>query len=138
MVKDLDRPFYVVDGKEYCEETEAVKQLLVADVISLGESFPGGGEIRLYITCNDMFGYAIADAEDLHFSEIGSFYKMYENNGILKWLCLKRNMQPIDPMIKYMQEHGQWDEELERLPYNPSKGVKKVKIQDLCLGAEDA
>lgn len=79
----------------------------------------------VYVNCNDLFDYASADAECIvtndgeSGSEIISLYKMYIEDkkwGAEKWLCIKRNSQPIPVVKKNMISDGSWSKELESLP----------------------
>ena len=87
--------------------------------------------ITLEVMCNDLFAWGVADCETVTVEErITDFnrtddmchlLKLYLENGsfgIMKWCCMKRNMQPQAPIVEWMKEDGYWDDIMESLPLN--------------------
>lgn len=77
--------------------------------------------ITLYVLCNDLFAWGMADAEDFSGGDIEDIYKLYKKHkelGVMKWCCIHRNMQPQGPFIDAMKKYNVWDEQLENLPEN--------------------
>ena len=75
----------------------------------------------LFLNCNDVFAWACADAEAVSVKDLPELYKYWLKDrkwGTTKWICIKRNEQPQNPIKRYMIEDGSWDESLEALPEN--------------------
>lgn len=121
----------------YYDEEKALACLLNGGVIflntvDLSKAFPEWYKEKVYTTvcyvnANDVFAWGCADAESISNSdgdadsEIISLYKLWKENnnwGPIKWLCLKRNQQPQNPIKRDMSKSGYWDEQLESLPEN--------------------
>lgn len=105
------------DGKEHYMEDNCLIKLLEDGVAWINE---GSSPATIGINLNDVFYWACADGEDIAWDEIGPILKMHltypSGYGVIKWACLKRNLQPQKPLKKRMIERGAWDEELEALP----------------------
>lgn len=74
--------------------------------------------IAAMICCNDVFWWATADAEPITCDELVPLYKLWREwgwHGLVKWVCLKRKMQPQIALVNEMKEHNHWDSELEVL-----------------------
>ena len=118
--------FFTINGKESCDEDKILSILLKDGVLFSNEGeitgYDGGIKthtVVLYVLCNDLFYWACADAEPIRYHEIGQLYKAWEANknwGTDKWCCMKRNLQPQEPIVEAMKKDGFWDEELEALP----------------------
>ena len=64
------------------------------------------------VVCNDTFGWACADAEEIIHSEIPELYEMWEKDsdfGPLVWCCKKRQQKPIKPIYDQIQKNGIWN-----------------------------
>lgn len=75
--------------------------------------------IRLFVNCNDTFGYACADVQPLLFDDIIPLYVQHTADplwGILRWCCLKRQMRPLREIELSMRLSNGWDDALEKLP----------------------
>jgi hypothetical protein len=124
--------FYIVDGKEYCDEEKALAILLAEEVCFVNERdyvHPiswtegkiqiAGSTTIVFVICNDLFYWGTADAEDLPHDEIGKLFKMWYADkrwGPDKWCCFRRNLRPQVPIVKMMKEAGVWDDAMEALP----------------------
>lgn len=76
---------------------------------------------KLWVLCNDMFAWALADLEELPLSEVPILWAMWYADpkwGDIKWCCIRRNEQPQNPVVEMMKEAGSWDETMEALPEN--------------------
>ena len=115
-----------IDEEEYFDEELALSILLQNNILFCNERFfsserngkSEGSTIVLFVICNDVFGWACADAEDLPFNEIPILYKMWKKDNIwgsTKWCCLHRNKKPQLPVIEAMKKDGVWDESLDKL-----------------------
>lgn len=116
----------------YYNEQKALACLLVADVcflnvINIGTEDKPDWTTVVYVLANDTFAYACADAESIsnsdgeEDSEIIALYKLWKEHsfwGPVKWLCIKRNMQPLRPIKEKMINDNYWDETLDALPRN--------------------
>ncbi len=123
------------EGKEYSDENLALAVLLAAGHCFLNNAKVYGDEHTtcVYLNCSDMFMWACADAEcivssdEAEESEIIQVYKYYRENkqwGPLKWIAIKRNVQPQRPVVDMIKKDGYWDEVWEALPKNPDN-IKK-------------
>jgi len=77
--------------------------------------------IAIFVGCNDIWGWACADAETISTKELPELYKFYMADkkwGSLKWACKKRNLQPQAPIIKDMKKEDVWCDIMESLPEN--------------------
>lgn len=71
--------------------------------------------ITVHVGCNDTFGYACADSEDISYSELLELYSMYKkdpNDGVTAWCIKKRKQLPIKPVEEWMRKAGIWDLDL--------------------------
>jgi len=108
---------------------KAVGEMLEAGVIFLGgEAGPffecdpddpdRGGQAALWINCNDLWAWALTDAEPLCMEDIEPLYIAVCNPGrfaIAKWICLHFKRPPMPEIIHDMREAGVWGEEMEGL-----------------------
>jgi len=90
----------------------------------------GSHTAGIFINTNDVFAYASSDLEpitvDAHYSKSGeseviqlyNYIKTDPKFGLLKWVCLKRGEQPINPLKNQMIEFGSWTEDMEKLRLN--------------------
>lgn len=127
--EEQEGSFFIIDGKEVPDEEGILSALLNNNVVFANEfyySYEKDGKSQgkttvLFVICNDIFGWAVADSEDLPNSEIGNLYKMYIADsewGAAKWCALRRNWKPQKPCIDLMKQSGSWDERMEALPPN--------------------
>jgi len=104
-------------------ESEALSELIEAGWVFLINTHPvhrNRIQTDILVGCNDMFA-GCADAEDLPFEEIPKLYALWEQkkgDGVIKWVCLRRNEQPQKPIKEQMIKDGTWDDDLEKLPVN--------------------
>jgi len=118
--------FYTSQGKEYVKESKVLSYLLDQHILFAntrkyleldGEEMPA--TIVLFLNCNDLFGWGVADAENITCAELGDIYKAcFEPDGLDKWVCIRRNMKPQRAVIENMKKAGTWDEAMENLPEN--------------------
>lgn len=108
-----------LSGDDHFDSNEAVAQLLDAEILFVGTS---RGHTTLYVICNDLFAWGLADAEPFSTADIPDLYSAWKSGewGVEKWCCKRRNMQPQPPVKRSMIEDGAWDESMESLPQNPS------------------
>lgn len=138
------------EGYVFVDENKALACLLADDICFLNVR---EGTTVVYVIANDVFAWGCADAENItnsdgdEDSEIYALYKFWKENqtyGPIKWLCLKRNEQPQDPIRKRMIEVGYWDETLEKLPPNyywtkmkSDHQIRKEKYSKLSEGEKE-
>ena len=118
--EDKREIFFDIDGEERCAEEQALSILLEHEVLFCNTAI-NPKTVCLYVLCNDIFAWALADAEDFTTLDISPLYKLWEKNhiwGPVKWVCMKRNQKPQRPVEKSMREAGAWDEDMEALPPN--------------------
>ena len=68
--------------------------------------------INIEVICNDVFGWAMADAECLDYDEIEDLYDHYEKDkewGPAIWCIKKRKLMPQKPVYDRIQAAGIWD-----------------------------
>ena len=95
----------------------------------------------IFMNANDVFAYACSDLEPITVnsylkpndeSEVLQLYKHIKADpkfGSLKWLCLKRGEQPINPLKNKMIEAGSWSEDMENLRLNYSEEYFKLQAE---------
>lgn len=122
--------FYTIDGKEYCNEELALSILLKNDVLFCNDrqyvefkdpKVIGGSTIVLFVLCNDIFAWGVADEEDLPLNEVGNLYRMYKKDkiwGAAKWCCFRRKQKPQYPVAEAMKKNNSWDDAMEKLQEN--------------------
>jgi hypothetical protein len=77
----------------------------------------------LHVSCNDLFAWGCADAEDILHSEISELYSMYRKDpiwGASAWCIKKRNLMPQSPVEKKMRESGVWNDLLDEIKIGTS------------------
>lgn len=124
---DEDKVFFKLsDGKEYCNKERALGFLLLDDVLFSnerevmweGKKDEEGPTTVLYVVCNDLFGWACADAERLPEEEIGNLFKMWKADkkwGPSIWCMKRRNAKPQKPVEDLMKQEGVWTSDLDNL-----------------------
>ena len=83
-----------------------------------------GSTIVLFVNCNDVFGWACADAEALMSNEIEDLYKLWKSDnmwGPIQWVCKKRGQKPQIPVERDMKKMGSWPEWMNSLRDNALK-----------------
>ena len=110
-------------------ENDALALLLINDVIILNENWwqkewpeEAKKTFALAVNCSDTFYYASADAEDLLYSELKDLYLHYKVDpawGPTIWCCKKRNMLPMDALVKEIAAAGNWNLSEMKLNENP-------------------
>ena len=128
-VKELEGPFFEIDGVEYCDEEMALAALLKADILfansrkylEIDSTIVCNETIVLFVNCNDVFAWACGDAESLTMAEVPTLYRAWKADqywGVLKWCCQKRNLKPQKSIVDDMKKVGKWDAEMEALRDN--------------------
>ena len=59
--------------------------------------------VTMYVNCNDLFWWAVADAEELNFSDLAELNRCISespDHGELLWCAKKRKMRPQKPYYK--------------------------------------
>lgn len=101
--KLLDENILFCNSRKYIEDKKEEEETIV-----------------LFVNANDIF-YPAADAESITLKELPNLFRLYEEkgqDGILIWLCQKRNLQPWSRLSKRLKEDGRWDEKLDSLNKN--------------------
>ena len=125
---------------KYFDEEAALCELLWAEVLfANGRRYLSGGythtnpdgtivtvperiepeTIVLFVSCNDVFAWGCADAEELPHEEVRRLYEMWkarEHWGATEWCCLRRKMRPQAPVERDMRTADAWTAALEALP----------------------
>lgn len=145
------KPEFEVDceygGDRFFDETLAVAELLYNDVCFVNTrkylSIEGAVQpstVVVFAICNDAFAWACADAEEIDNVEgLWRAWKQDGEDGVIRWIALKRNARPIKPHEERMRRNGSWTIEMDALPMNscPLCGNKVlfVGLNDLeCSG----
>jgi len=103
-----DRIYTKIMGEQELESQVAI--LLLADVVFLSSN--QNGSVHINCLCNDIFGYACADAEEVLYSEINDLFEHYmkdEFDGPIIWCIKKRKVMPIQPVAEAIQKSKIWD-----------------------------
>lgn len=106
---------------EKSDDEHALACLLVNDQVILSPEDEDENGTSIVVNCGDIFSYATADVEIINYcdGEIIDLYNFWKDDnhwGITKWLCFKRNMQPLKEIKRQMIKDNSWDSELENLP----------------------
>jgi len=128
MTYESDEPIEVYieyDGDVVFYEGRALGVLLIEEQVIVNgfvrHADIGKEEIRLFVLCNDIFAWGLADAEPFTFGDIQSVYDAYAADpswGTVRWCCIRRNEKPQRPVERAMRMEGRWDDVLEALPEN--------------------
>jgi len=129
---------YIIDrrnGKEVPVEENMITVLWENDILYelpvryVDEEGNKQETIGLYVNCNDVFWWAVADCEPIPYDEIQTLYELcFNENGEKKrfgsviWACLKRGMRPQHPIEDEIKKEGAWTPELESLPVRDYTG----------------
>ncbi len=117
----------MIDG-EYFDDETALALLLASDVIFANSRkyfCPVRKELQsetivLFVNCNDTFNHA-GDAEPITLNELPDLFRMFmkdKYDGVIKWVCKKRNLKPLQKIIKIMKEEGNWESWMDILEDN--------------------
>jgi hypothetical protein len=98
---------------EYLEVEQKLAYLILQDEIFCNngwydDSWPKD-KTTLHVNCNDTFGYACADSEDINYSEIEDLYEMNIKDpvwGTTLWCIKKRNCKPIIQIVESLKNAG--------------------------------
>lgn len=125
---------YIEDWREDSDDNLALTRLLEDEIIFCNSiMLKGEWNVILYVLCNDIFAWAMADAESLGELDIKTLYQMHmadQRWGASKWCCIHRNEQPQDPVKRDMIADGAWDDGMEALPENlHSKAIRERNKQ---------
>lgn len=115
------------DGDYYLIKENAVASLIHEDIIFIGGKFglffdpedPDDGQVALWINCNDLWCWGMADGEPLEMRDIEGLYIascepcMF---SVVKWVCKRFKRRPMPEIISDMKAVGEWDDEMEALP----------------------
>ena len=101
------------------DEEFALIELLKDGVLFANDiPFDGAYNTVLYVSCNDLFDWACAEAESFSYLDIKTLYEMHLKDkkwGSSKWCCFHRNLKPQKAVIEAMKKDGVWDETMEAL-----------------------
>lgn len=81
------------------QEQEDCTELLVQDIIKLSVR---NNLVQIWLLMNDIFEFACADGEDISpndFGNILAIYRRYGWDGLVAWVVIKRNTQPLNELI---------------------------------------
>ncbi len=106
----LNAPYY----NKGCMDDWILAYLVIKGVLLPSED---GGKVQLSVICNDTFGYASADCEDISMNELEDLYKEMKTDQYAteKYCIRKRNMTPLPEVIKSMKKSGSWNDEMENI-----------------------
>lgn len=110
---------YEINLADCTEPEEILRLLLLEDIVFINNGWWQKGwpvdAISVHLNCNDTFGWACADAEDVKYSDLKEIFEFYcrdEVWGPTAWCIKKRKMMPIPPVSERMQKAGWNLEEL--------------------------
>lgn len=99
-------------------------KLLVDEVCFINTaklSFNEEKTIAVYVQCSDTFYYSTADGECITLDDLPALFKMHMEDpvwGSTKWVCKKRNLQPIGRIVEMMKKAEAWDDLMDSLEKN--------------------
>ncbi len=94
------------------QEGEALAHLLINSVVFInGKAWNDGivDAIKVLVICNDTFGYACADCEDLSIDQIEPLWRIWRKDptwGPTAWCVARRKERPIGPVERGLGERG--------------------------------
>lgn len=104
-------------GHAFSEE-QALAEMFAEEIV-----FLGGVDAHICVNANDIWMWACADAVRIENHEdvmrVWQWWKLYKPWGVVRWCCVKRQMQPQKPMKDDIIKDGLWDDVFEALPLNP-------------------
>lgn len=106
----------LIDGELYINNRQCIEQNWDGKDTTSEEFIS-----TVFVSCNDVFAWATADGEALPYNEIQNLFLMWHEDktwGCVKWVCVKRNMQPQKPMVDMIKKAEKWCSLLESLPKN--------------------
>lgn len=74
--------------------------------------------ISVGVNCSDTFGYAVADAEELLYSEIEDLFQHVMKDdewGSIVWCIKKRKQKPIEPLYDILLKSDLWKDDINNL-----------------------
>jgi hypothetical protein len=111
--------------KQYFDEEAAISELLDNGILfsnfrkyecPITKKY--GNTIVLFLVCNDTFGYACADAEDIEeVDQLEKLYRYWKADpvwGATRFVIEKRKKRPTIAVQNRMVEHGVWKEDYEQ------------------------
>jgi len=124
----IDEYWFDIGGKLVPNEERMVAKLLDEDILFLNSrkfylDKPTDSDeetLVLFININDCFAPA-ADAESLTIRELSELFTLYqtkESFGVIEFVALKRNHQPIKRIKKLMVDKNYWTVDLEKCREN--------------------
>lgn len=118
--------YYCIDpGDYYFDYGDAVASLLSDEAVFVGGMSPfikGDNDehhATLWINCNDLWAWALADAMPLEMRDIEGIYVACANPApfsFVSWICKRYRRRPVPEIARDMKAAGVWDEEMEDLP----------------------
>ena len=120
---DLDKHklVYTYQEKGYPDEEWVWEEMAMA-VMFRSEDLNVGfdnGQLVVSVCANDLFVPA-ADSEDIanetELLALAKEWEKYGRNGVVRWLCRKRNQRPRGVAVNRLMAEGAWDDEMESLP----------------------
>lgn len=109
----------------FCEES-ALIELLAADVLFANgrrylclDGTPKPETIVLFLSCNDLWSYATADAIEVAHGDIEPLYQAWRQGsyvGVMQWACVKVGLRPLAPLEEKWRREGLWTPALDVLP----------------------
>jgi hypothetical protein len=108
------------EGKKYILEIEIVLALLlINEVVFINDSWyekdwpeEAKRQIRILVSCNDIFAWGCSDAESIEYGELFDLYEFWRKDpgwGGAIWCMIKRKELPQEPVAKYIKQAGIWD-----------------------------
>lgn len=121
----------------YFDEELALAELLKEGVVFCNsmdymyDNKKAGHTIVLFVNCNDIFAWALADGEDLPLEELKNLYSMWKEDnrwGPAKWCCKRRNERPQGPVARDMVLSGSWEDWMYDLKENGYDKIMKERV----------
>lgn len=88
-------------------EGQALAELLLEEVVFIGGS--DDQKLAIYVNCNDVFAWGLADGELLESKDIEEVWKIWKKDGwpgLNFWCCKKRNQLPQAPVLRDLEKAG--------------------------------
>jgi hypothetical protein len=101
---------------------DKIANLLIDGVIFCNNiPYEGTYVTVLYVDASGIFGWGIPDIVNFDTSEVDKLYEYHTSDpdwGNVKWICIKKDMQPMRIIKQQMIKDGSWNSEMDYLQIN--------------------